>query len=110
MENEPNDLANNASADVVANPESDSHHVTESLRSRAIAGDLQSLAERIANSKELLLQLRQEVKSCRAQIESIRAAKLLSVTCSPGAFQLLRLHAMVDAEIARRVIECVVLK
>lgn len=106
MEKQANDLANNVTADVIANLEPESHHVTESLRHHAMAGDLQSLAERIASSRELQVRLAHEVASCREKIFRTQAATRLSVTCNPGAEELLRLQAMVDAELARRAIEC----
>lgn len=106
MKNHENDLANNATADVIANLELESHHVTESLRHRAMAGDLQSLAERIASSRELQVRLGHEVASCMKEIFRAQAATGLSVTCNPGATTLIQLQAAVDAELARRAIEC----
>jgi hypothetical protein len=106
MKNHENDLANNVTADAIANLEPESHHVTESLRHRAMVDDLQSLAERIASSRNLQVRLAHEVASCREKIFRTQTATRLSVTCSPGAGDLLRLQAMVDVELARRAIEC----
>jgi hypothetical protein len=107
MENQPNDLANNVTADVIANPEPAYRDVTGSLRQEVITSDLQELAERIADSRSLQLRLTHEVAACTKEIDQAKAATRLSVTCQPGAGALLKLQAMVDCALASRAIESI---
>ena len=106
MENHENDLANDTFKCIIANLEPASHHVAERLRHRAMAGDLQSLAERIASSRELQVRLAHEVASSKEVRLRTKVATRLSVTCNPGATTLIQLQTAVDAELARRAIEC----
>jgi hypothetical protein len=109
MENHANVPANNVSTDVNDNLEPDSADVTASLRHLAMDGDLKSLVGLIASNRNFQDSLARDVAACREKISRTQAATGLSVTCTPGAGQLLKLKAMVDAELARRAIECIAL-
>ncbi len=105
MENQKNELANSVCTGVIANPEHEFHYVTGSLRRYATSMHLPTLAEHIASSRTLQVHLGHEVAACKKDLLRVQAATWLSVTCNPGAAALLKLQAMVDAELARRAID-----